>query len=127
MNPVLYLRYIFASALALGVDMALFLAAMALGIPAVASAAIGYVAGVAAHWLVSTRLVFIGRVADQGTGRRQQQVLFLGSALVGLAVTMAIVGIGQVLALDPRLAKLFAIGVSFQVTYLLRQKLVFAC
>jgi putative flippase GtrA len=127
MNPVTYLRYIAASALALAVDMGLFLAAMALGMQGALAAALGYLAGVVAHWLISSRAVFTGRVAERGSGRRQQQILFLGSALVGLALTTAIVGIGGTFGLDPRLAKLAAIAVSFQVTYFLRQKLVFAC
>lgn len=127
MNPVLYLRYIAASAIALAVDMGLFLAAMALGMQSALAAALGYLAGIAAHWLISSRAVFTGRVAERGTARRQQQILFFGSALVGLAITTAIVGLGSTFGLDPRLAKLAAIAVSFQVTYLLRQRLVFAC
>ena len=54
-------------------------------------------------------------------------MLFLASALVGLATTTAIVGGAAARSIDPRLAKLVAIGVSFQITWLLRQKLVFAC
>ena len=48
-----------------------------------------------------------------------------GSALVGLGVTTAIVGGGSALGIDPRLAKLAAIVVSFQTTYLLRRHIVF--
>ncbi len=127
LNPVVYLRYIAASAVALVDDMGLFLAAIALGMQAALAAALGYLAGVAVHWLISSRAVFLGRVAERGAARRQQQILFFGSALVGLAVTTAIVGIGDAFALDPRLAKLAAIAVSFQLTYFLRQRLVFAC
>jgi putative flippase GtrA len=121
-----YLRYVVASGGALGLDMGLFMAALALGVPPVVAAALGYCAGMVAHWLLSSRAVFIGYLAAKGTPRRQQQALFFGSALVGLAITMAIVGLGQKLLIDPRLAKLAAIGISFQVTYLLRRKLVFA-
>lgn len=121
-----YLRYIVASAGALCVDLGLFMAALAFGVLPTAAAGLGYCAGIVAHWLMSSRGVFIGRLAGRGWARRQQQVLFLGSALVGLALTMAIVGLGHWLGVDPRLAKIVAIGVSFQVTYLLRRKLVFA-
>jgi putative flippase GtrA len=121
-----YIRYIVASGGALAVDMGLFMAALTLGVTPVAAAALGYCAGIVAHWLMSSRAVFVGNLAEKGGARRQQQMLFLGSALVGLALTMAIVGIGHKLAIDPRLAKIIAIGVSFQVTYLLRRKLVFA-
>ena len=127
LSRLLYLRYVAASALALGVDMALFLVLIAAGSPAVAGAALGYCAGIAAHWLLSSRAVFVGRLADRGPARRQQQALFFGSAVVGLAITTGMVGLGEALALDPRLAKIAAIALSFQATYLLRRKLVFAC
>lgn len=127
MPRLIYLRYIVASAGALGIDMALFLGAMALGMEPFAAAALGYCAGIGAHWLLSSRAVFVGRLADRGSARRHQQALFLGSALVGLALTTAIVGIGDALAIDPRLAKLAAIAGSFQATYLLRRRFVFEC
>lgn len=126
MQRLTYLRYIAASAIALGIDMGLFLAAIAAGVPAAVAAAFGYAVGVVAHWLISSRAVFTERVAAIGVARRQQQALFLGSALVGLALTTAIVGIGDALALDPRLAKLIAIAISFQTTYLIRSRVVFA-
>ena len=127
MPRLLYLRYLVASVGALGVDMALFLAAMTLGLQPTLAAGLGYCAGIVAHWLLSSRAVFVGQVAARGAGRRQQQALFLTSALLGLGVTMAIVAAGHALALDPRLAKIAAIGVSFQITYLLRRRFVFAC
>ncbi len=125
MSRITYLRYIVASAGALGVDMALFLAGMAIGLTPFIAAGLGYVAGIGAHWLLSSRAVFVGQVAERGRPRLQQQGLFLVSAVVGLAITMGIVGLGHALALDPRLAKLAAIGISFQATYLLRRNLVF--
>lgn len=121
-----YVRYIVASGGALALDLGLFMAALTLGVAPVAAAALGYCAGIVAHWLMSSRAVFVGHLAEKGSARRQQQMLFLGSALVGLALTTAIVGIGDRVAIDPRLAKIVAIGVSFQVTYILRRKLVFA-
>jgi putative flippase GtrA len=121
-----YFRYILASGGALCVDLGLFIAALAFGLLPAVAAGLGYCAGILAHWVMSSRAVFVGRLADRGWARRQQQGLFLGSALVGLALTMAIVGVGHRLGLDPRVAKLVAIGVSFQVTYLLRRRLVFA-
>ena len=120
-----YTRYLFASVGALGVDVTVFLAAMAFASPSLA-AGLGYCAGIVAHWLLSTRAVFIGRVAGQGTARAQQFLLFIASAFVGLTVTMGIVGLGDALGVAPLAAKIVAIGVSFQITYLLRHKLVFA-
>ena len=121
-----YLRYVAASAAALAVDFSLFMAALAVGIAPAIAAASGYVAGIAAHWLLSSRLVFASQVSQVGQARFQQQALFVGSAFVGLAITMAIVGLGSRFGYDPRLAKIVAIGVSFQATYLIRKKVVFA-
>jgi putative flippase GtrA len=126
MRSFVYPRYIVASAGALGLDMALFMGALALGVGPVVAAALGYAAGIGAHWLLSSRAVFVGRMADKGKARRQQQALFIASGLAGLAVTMAIVGLGTLLGADPRLAKIGAIIVSFQLTYILRRKIVFA-
>lgn len=122
---IVFLRYIAASALALGVDMGLFLALLTLGLPAAAAAAAGYALGISAHWLVSSRAVFTAGVAPHGPERSRQKALFVGSALAGLAVTTAIVGGGTALGLDPRLAKLVAIGASFTLTWLLRERVVF--
>lgn len=122
----IYVRYILASVLALGVDLGLFLSALALGIHAVAASALGYCAGIVVHWLISSHVVFAGRVAPAGSARLRQQSLFLVSALAGLAITVGIVGSGAAAGVDARLAKLIAIVVSFQATYLLRRWIVFA-
>jgi putative flippase GtrA len=122
-----YARYIAASAVALGVDGALFLMLLNAGMPAAAASVLGYGAGIAAHWLLSCRSVFIGHVAYSREGRARQRALFLGSAIVGLAITAAIVSLGDLLGLDPRIAKLIAVAVSFQATYVLRKAVVFAC
>ncbi|MEO5867930.1 MAG: GtrA family protein, partial [Sphingomonas sp.] len=88
--------------------------------------ALSYSAGIAAHWLISTRFVFADDVRALGAERRGQQMLFLISALVGLSLTTVIVTLAVALGLDARPAKLVAVGVSFQATYLLRAKVVFA-
>ncbi len=124
-TDMVFLRYIAASACALGADMGLFLALLALGFPAAAAAAAGYGLGILAHWLLSSRAVFTRNVAAHGPDRSRQKALFVGSALIGLAVTTAIVGAGTALGLDPRLAKLAAIGASFTLTWLLRERVVF--
>jgi putative flippase GtrA len=121
-----YLRYILSSAGALAVDMSLFMALFHLGVFPAAASAMGYMSGIAAHWLLSSRTVFTDRVAQRGRGRDRQKALFLGSALVGLAITTLTVGLGDLAGLDPRLAKLVAIAISFQATYLMRKKVVFA-
>ena len=122
----LYTRYIGASVASLGVDFAVFMAALSLGVPPALAAACGYVAGIVCHWLISSRFVFTGQVAADSAARRSQQALFLLSALVGLGITTGIVGLGSRFGLDPRIAKGIAIVVSFQATYVLRKKVVFA-
>lgn len=125
-GEVRWLNYLLASALALGSDAGLFLLLLDAGLAPVPASATGYCAGILVHWLISSRLVFSDGAAARGTGERhRQKLLFVGSAVVGLAVTTAIVGGGSALGLDPRLAKLAAILVSFQTTYLLRRHIVF--
>jgi len=118
-------RYVLASVGALAVDMGSFLALLALAVPAAMAAALGYGLGIVAHWLLSSRAVFTDSVAAPGRERTKQKALFVGSAMVGLALTIAIVGLADLGGIDPRLAKLFAIGVSFAVTWMLRNKVVF--
>lgn len=121
-----WLRYLLASVVALLADTGLFITLYHGGMAAMAASAIGYVTGIAVHWLVSSRAVFADSTAARGTGaRNQQKALFVGSALVGLVLTIGIVGAGEALGLDPRIAKLVAIIVSFQATYMLRRHVVF--
>lgn len=121
-----FLRYFLASVGALAVDMGLFIALLAGGMQAATASAIGYSVGIAAHWLLSSRAVFTGRVADRGAARTRQKAMFVGSALLGLALTTAIVGIGDAAGVDARLAKIVSIGASFTLTWLLRRHIVFA-
>jgi putative flippase GtrA len=121
-----WLGYGLASAVSLGADMGLFMALIALGLPPVPAATLGYGLGVLVHWFVSSRFVFVGRAARSGPARARQKGLFLGSALIGLAITTATVALGALLGLYPLLAKLVAVAVSFQTTYMLRKHLVFA-
>lgn len=126
MPDQVYLRYVGASAVSLGVDFSVFMAALSIGVPPALAAACGYIVGIVCHWLISSRMVFVGQVAEDSASRRHQQALFLLSALVGLGITTGIVGLGSRYGLDPRIAKAIAIVVSFQTTYVIRKKVVFA-
>ena len=118
-------RYLAASVGALAVDMGAFLGLLAVGMAAGPASALGYSLGIAAHWLMSSRAVFHDSVAERGRGRMVQKTLFVISALAGLALTFALVSLGERAGFDPRLAKLVAIGASFALTYVLRSQVVF--
>ena len=89
------------------------------------ASALGYSLGILAHWLISSRAVFQDGLAADGRARAVQKTLFVISALAGLALTTLIVTLADGAGIDPRLAKLAAIVVSFQTTYLLRRHIVF--
>jgi len=118
-------RYLLASVGALAADVGTFLALLSLGVWAAGASAIGYSLGIVAHWLMSSRAVFIGNVAERGFARTRQKALFVVSALIGLALTTGIVWAGDTAGFDPRIAKLVAIAVSFTATWLLRSRVVF--
>jgi putative flippase GtrA len=125
-NVPRYFRYVAVSAAALGVDMALFLTLIAGGVLATLASGLGYCLGIFVHWFLSSRFVFGAQLADNGAARTKQKGLFVGSALLGLGLTMLIVGVSAAAGFDPRAAKIVAIAVSFNVTYLLRKVVVFA-
>ena len=125
LRQVLLLRYLGASVIALGCDLACFLALLGLGLAPAPASALGYALGIAMHWQVSSRNVFIGSVANHGPARTRQKAMFVGSALIGLAVTTVVVAAASALGLDPPLAKLIAVGASFSITWLLRDSVVF--
>ena len=121
-----YMRYLVVSVTALAVDMGLFLLLLQMGIESMSASAVGYSVGIFVHWFLSSRKVFQDRVSQRGTAERtQQKAMFVMSALLGLATTTAIVGTGEWAGFDARIAKLVAIAVSFQLTYLLRNVLIF--
>ena len=121
-----FVRYVAASGVALCADMGAFLVLLHLGMAAMMAAALSYSLGILVHWLVSSRGVFIASTADRGPRRTRQKALFTASALVGLALTSAIVGTAAAAGIDPRLAKPVAVAVSFLVTWGLRNRVVFA-
>ena len=118
-------RYIGASVIALAADVSTFLLLLQLGVFAAGASAASYSLGILVHWLVSSRKVFHDSVASHGIERTKQKAMFVVSALIGLALTTAIVGAGDLTGVDPRLAKLVAIVASFTLTWVLRNKIIF--
>jgi len=125
LSDVRFLRYVLASAGALAVDIGTFLALLSLSAGSMAASASGYSLGIVAHWMLSSRAVFQDTTAAGGVARTQQKALFVVSALIGLALTTAIVGAGDRLGVDPRAAKVFAIAITFAIVWLLRSRIVF--
>lgn len=121
-----FIRYGIVSVGALAVDLGIFLVLLQSGMLSTLAAALGYAVGIFAHWMLSSRKVFQDRVSDRGTRERtQQKAMFVVSALLGLVLTMAVVGASEMLGVDPRVAKVFAIGLSFILTYMLRNVVIF--
>lgn len=118
-------KYLVASAVALAMDVGTFLWLLDLGTDPTLSASISYTLGIFAHWILSSRLVFSLRVARAGRARTLQKTQFVLSALTGLCLTAAIVTFGSYLAIDPRLAKIAAIAVSFATVWHLRNRYIF--
>ena len=125
LRNVTLLRYLAASALALGVDMGSFTALLAIGAQAAPAAAAGYALGILAHWLISSRKVFADAVATRGPARTRQKAMFVVSALIGLGITTAVVGTATLAGIEPHLAKLAAIAASFTATWILRSRIIF--
>lgn len=125
LRDVRFVRYMLASVGALAVDFGSFLVMLSLGVMATGASALSYSLGILAHWLLSSRTVFHDTVAERGIERTKQKVMFVISALMGLALTTGIVGGAVIAGFDPRLAKLAAVVASFMLTWLLRSKIVF--
>lgn len=125
LRDVRFVRYLLASIGALAVDLGSFLVLLSLGVFAAGASALGYALGILAHWLLSSRKVFHDTVAARGAERTRQKALFVISALMGLALTTAIVGGADMAGLDPRPAKLAAVAASFMLTWALRSRIVF--
>ena len=112
-----FLRYVVVSVAALAVDMAVFLGLLQTGLPSPIAAAIGYSVGIAAHWTIPAARCSGPRLKPWNPRTHSTEGMFVVSALLGLIVTMSIVGVGDAVGLDPRIAKVMAIGISFIITY----------
>ena len=117
-------RYLVASVIALAFDVALFASMVTLGVDPTMASALGYCAGIIVHWMVSANIVFTGKTRD-GAALHVQRVLFAGSALVGLAITVVTVELLGRAGLYAIAAKGVAVGVSFGAVYAMRKWGVF--
>lgn len=120
-----FARYFASSLAALAVDSTIFFVSVAMGAPAAPASAVAYAVGILAHWLITSRAVFVAEVAERGSARTRQKLMFVLTALAGLAVTTAIVSAGASMGANLVLTKGVAVALSFTVNWLLRRFLVF--
>ncbi len=117
-------RYLIASVISLAFDVSLFMVLVAFAFEASWASAAGYTAGILIHWLISSSFVFPGKTRE-GSALHLQRLSFIGTAILGLGITVGIVswltGIGVV----PVAAKGAAVFVSFFAVYLTRKYGVF--
>ncbi|UZW54668.1 GtrA family protein [Sphingobium sp. JS3065] len=117
-----FTRYLLASICALSGDFALFMMLNHMGLPPALAALGGYSGGLVLHWLISVRFVF--EMPQPAT--HAQRIAFIASALIGMAITMTVVGGLSGLGLSPAMAKLMAVPVSFLSVYAIRKYGIFA-
>ena len=117
-------RYLLASIVSLAFDVALFMVLVAFAFDAGISSAAGYSAGIIVHWLISSSFVFPGKSRD-GTALQLQRLRFIGTAILGLGITVSIVSWLTGLGMLPVVAKAAAVFVSFFVVYIMRKYGVF--
>ncbi len=117
-------RYLLASIVSLAFDVALFMVLVAfMTDPGWASAA-GYSAGIIVHWLISSSFVFPGKTKD-GAALQLQRLGFIGTAVLGLGITVSMVSWLTDFGVLPVVAKGAAVFVSFFAVYITRKYGVF--
>jgi putative flippase GtrA len=118
-------RYGILSGLAMALDWAIFLSLVgAVARPATAGV-LGYVTGLALHYVLSVRFVFDAAATQKGSARLCTE--FALSGLAGIAVTGSSIAIAtQLLGLSAVPGKLCAMSASFAAVYSLRRGVVFA-
>lgn len=118
-------RYGVASFAGTVVDLGGLALLVALDMAAGAAAGLSYALGTIVHWLVSSRFVFPDRLADAGFKRGGQQLLFVGSALLGIAITSLVISWGVAAGLHLAAAKGAAMLSSFLAVFMIRLTIVF--
>ena len=117
-------RYLLASVVALGCDVAVYFALVGMSLDTTFASALGYSIGIIVHWLISSQIVFVGKLRE-GTALHLQRALFAGSALLGLGLTVGVVAMLTGAGSDALTAKIAAIIVSFVAVYVTRKWGVF--
>ncbi|MGE0767389.1 MAG: GtrA family protein [Hyphomicrobiaceae bacterium] len=115
-----FARYAGASGVALAIDTGLFLVLIAISeCPATLAATIGYLTGVAVHYVLSVRYIF----AAERTGKSHRRLIaeFLATGLLGLLLTVIVIRLTvDVGGLPPLLGKIVSSGTAFLAVYVAR-------
>ncbi|MCA3241616.1 MAG: GtrA family protein [Rubrivivax sp.] len=121
--PFELLRYFFCSALALGVDIAIFSLGLRHGLGWAAAAAAGFSCGLVVAYALSVRFVFSRRSLSDS---RVEFALFAGIGLLGLLLTEFILWLLVArLHADAHASKLVAAGFVFLFNFTARKLLLF--
>ena len=123
----LFAGYVAVSGAALSIDFSIYWALLRVAHYAFVAAVGGYVCGVIAHYLMSSRVVFRDRFGKRGVVEEAPAIAkFFAAGFSGLLVTAAVVGLlADVMGLHPLLAKVCAAGCSFTVVFLSLRFFVF--
>lgn len=118
------LRYAAVNILSLGIDYAVFFAALAATALPVVSSTLGYAVAFVVNYKLSRRFVF--GTDGSHKGERRLFTEFMASGVLGLAVTATVTALCvHGLELTPTAAKTAAVLVSFVILYIVRSRLVF--
>ena len=118
-------RYSAVSVLALALDFAVYLLLTASDLNPVLAGVLGYGAGLALHFLLSIRFVFVAPATSKAQARLFGE--FALSGLAGIASTAVVMALATGVAGLPGLpAKVLAAFASFLLVYWLRCSIVFA-
>lgn len=113
-------RYLVASIIAFVADTATFFLLLQMRVNISLASAIAYLLGVAVHWYISTHIVFPDKVKG-GVTKQVQGLLFLGSAFLGLGITVAVITEMVAMGISPAIAKGCAVILSFGAVYAIRK------
>ncbi len=118
-------RYTVVSALALGLDIVIYMTLVGWGLMAALAGIVGYSAGMILHYALSCRFVFRREMTAKTETRLFTE--FAASGVAGLMLTAVMIALAHnVMGLTPFIAKLIAVVVSFSAVFVLRRSVVFS-